>query len=68
MKISETVASRDVQSFSFPGIEADSRAPLRRVASRALRAAIRAADACCALRMMSRASAGWESSQSPRWE
>ncbi len=43
----------------------DSSRPLRRVASRALRAAIRAAAAWIDLRMTSRASDGCESSQSP---
>jgi len=67
-KISEIVASREVQSLSLPGMDADSSAPFRRVASRAFRAAIRAAEACWAFRMISRASDGWASSQSPRCE
>ncbi len=67
MKISESAAFFEEQSRSLPGMEADSRTPLRRVASRALRAARRAAAAWEALVMMARASPGWESSQSPSW-
>ena len=66
MKISHSAALREEQSRSLPGIEADSSTPLRRVASRALRAATRAAAAWLALVMTALASAGWESSQSPR--
>ena len=55
---------REEQSRSLPGMEADSRTPLRLVASRALRAATRAACAACPLAMMALASAGGASNQS----
>ena len=58
MKTSHSTGSFDWQSRSLPGMPPDSSRPLRRVASRALRAAIRAADAWIDLRMMSRASVG----------
>ena len=45
MKISDCAGSRSWQSASLPGSEAKSSAPLRRVSSRALRAASRAAAA-----------------------
>ena len=61
----EVWTQREEQSRSLPGMEADSRTPLRRVASRALRAATRAAWAAWPLAMMALASAGWASNQSP---
>ena len=64
MKISHSEGVREEQSRSLPGMEADSRTPLRRVASRALRAATRAAWAAWPLAMMALASAGWASNQS----
>jgi hypothetical protein len=66
MKISHFAGSFSWQSLSLPGRDDDSSRPLRRVASRALRAAIRAAAAWIDLRMTSRASVGCRSSQSPR--
>ncbi|CAM5540804.1 hypothetical protein STENM327S_06701 [Streptomyces tendae] len=66
MKISHLVGSFDWQSDSLPGSEADSSRPLRRVRSRALRAATRAWAAWMPLRMMSAASLGLRSSQSVR--
>ena len=65
MKTSHSSARLDWQSRSLPGMPPDSSRPLRRVASRALRAAMRAAAAWIDLRMTSRASFGCESSQSP---
>lgn len=64
MKISHLVGSFDWQSLSLPGSEALSRSPLRRVRSRALRAATRAVEAAMPLRMMSAASLGFRSNQS----
>ena len=49
MKISHFAGSRSWQSASLPGSEAPSSAPLRRVSSRALRAASRAAAASTTL-------------------
>ncbi len=66
MKISHLVGSFDWQSDSLPGSEADSSRPLRRVRSRALRAATRAVAAWIDLRMMSAASTGLRSNQSLR--
>lgn len=66
MKISHLVGSFDWQSESLPGSEALSSSPLRRVRSRALRAATRAVAAWMPLRMMSAASFGLRSSQSLR--
>ena len=62
MNTSETAGSLAWQSRSLPGRPPDSSTRLR-VASRALRAAIRAADAWIALRTISRPSLGWLSSQ-----
>ena len=53
MKTSDRDGSLVWQSRSLPGSPPDSSSPLRRVASRALRAAIRAAEAWIALRTMS---------------
>lgn len=66
MKISHLVGSFDWQSDSLPGSEALSSRPLRRVRSRALRAATRAVAAWIDLRMMSAASTGLRSNQSLR--
>ena len=66
MKISHLVGSFDWQSLSLPGSDAVSSRPLRRVRSRALRAATRAVAAWMPLRMMSAASFGLRSSQSVR--
>ncbi|CAM5676864.1 hypothetical protein SALBM135S_02152 [Streptomyces alboniger] len=66
MKISHFVGSFDWQSESLPGSDAVSRRPLRRVRSRALRAATRAVAAWMPLRMMSAASFGLRSNQSVR--
>ena len=52
------------QSLSLSGMPAPSSADLRRVASRALRAAWRARAACMALATILRPSAGFSSSQS----
>ena len=65
MNTSEMTGSLLWQSRSLPGRPPDSSRPLRRVASRALRAAIRAAAACTDLRTMSRPSLGWAPSQWP---
>ena len=46
MKSSASSGLRDEQSASLPGIDADSSSDLRRVRSRAWRAAMRARDAC----------------------
>ena len=62
---SDLAGSRSWQSASLPGRVAMSSAPLRRVSSRALRAASRAAAASTTLPMMSLASAGCSSNQSP---
>ena len=62
-KSSETAGSRDWQSASLPGRDDTSSAPLRRVSSRALRAASRAAAASTTLPMMFLASAGCSSNQ-----
>ena len=67
MKTSHSSARLDWQSRSLPGMPPDSSRPLRRVASRAFRAAIRAAAAWIDLRMTSRASVGCDSSQLPSW-
>ncbi len=64
MKISHLVGSLDWQSLSLPGSDALSSRPLRRVRSRALRAATRAVAAWIDLRTMSAASFGLRSSQS----
>lgn len=66
MKISDCEGLRDWQSASLPGSAADSSRPLRRVRSRALRAATRAVAAWMALRTMSAASFGLRSNQSVR--
>lgn len=66
MKISHLMGSFDWQSESLPGRDADSSRPLRRVRSRALRAATRAVAAWMPLRTMSAASTGLRSSQSLR--
>ena len=64
MNTSETAGSLAWQSRSLPGRPPLSSTRLR-VASRALRAAIRAAEAWIALRTISRPSLGWLSSQAP---
>ena len=64
MKISDKAGSRFWQSASFPGSEARSSAPLRRVSSRALRAASRARAASTTLLMTLRASPGCSSNHS----
>ena len=64
MKISHSAGLVDWQSDSLPGSPPPPSRPLRRVASRALRAATRAAAAWIDLRMTSLASRGWLSSQS----
>jgi hypothetical protein len=61
MKISLSDGSLTEQSASLPGRREFSRALLRRVRSRALRAADRACAAETALRMICRASAGFSS-------
>ncbi len=66
MKISASAGSRTEQSASLPGSVVFSSADLRRVRSRALRAASRAREACTDLRMMSRPSAGFSSRNSAR--
>ena len=58
MKSSDLAGSRSWQSASLPGSEATSSAPLRRVSSRALRAASRAAAASTTLPTMILASGG----------
>ena len=63
MNSSDLAGSRSWQSASLPGSEATSSAPLRRVSSRALRAASRAAAASATLVTMARASAGCSSNQ-----
>ena len=65
MKSSALAGSRSWQSASLPGRLATSRAPLRRVSSRALRAASRAAAASTTLPTMTLASAGCSSNQVP---
>ena len=67
MNTSHSAGLFDWQSRSLPGIEFDSSRPLRRVASRALRAAMRAAAAWIDLRMTSLASTGCASSHAPSW-
>ena len=67
MKISHLAGSRSWQSASLPGSEAPSSAPLRRVSSRALRAASRAAAASTTLPTTVLASAGCCSNQAPSW-
>ncbi len=64
MKISLRAGSRLEQSLSLPGMPPPSSRPLRRVCSRALRAARRAWEAWIAFRMMSRACTGLRSNQS----
>ena len=64
MKISDRAGSFSWQSASFPGSPAMSSAPLRRVISRALRAASRARAASMILATMARASAGCSSRKS----
>ena len=68
MKTSHSSGLVDWQSASLPGRPPPPSRPLReRARSRALRAAIRADAAACALRTMSLPSAGFFSSQSPSW-
>ena len=68
MKTSHSSGLVDWQSDSLPGSPPPPSRPLRpRARSRALRAAIRALAAACALRTMSRPSAGFCSSQAPSW-
>ena len=62
MKISQSSGSVSWQSASFPGSEEDSSNPLRRVRSRACRAAIRALAACEHLSTIFLASPGCSSS------
>src|SRR5579885_1401564 len=64
MNNSALAGSRSWQSASLPGNEETSSAPLRRVSSRALRAASRAAAASTTLPTIVLASAGWISNQS----
>ena len=64
MKISASAGSRTEQSASFPGSVEFSSADLRRVRSRALRAASRARCAATALRMIRLASPGFSSRNS----
>ena len=64
MNISHSAGSFSWQSASFPGRPAMSRAPLRRVSSRALRAASRARAASMILPTMALASAGCSSRNS----
>ena len=64
MKISASAGSRTEQSASLPGSVEFSSADLRRVRSRALRAASRARAASTALRIAWRASAGFSSRNS----
>ena len=65
MKSSDLAGSRSWQSASLPGSEAMSSAPLRRVSSRALRAASRAAAASTTLPTIVLASGGCSSNQGP---
>ena len=64
MNSSASSALRVEQSASLPGISADSSSDLRRVRSRAWRAAIRACAACVDLVTMALASFGCSSSHS----
>ena len=66
MNSSDSAGSRLEQSLSLSGMPAPSSADLRRVASRALRAARRARAALMALVTTLRASAGFSSNQSAR--
>ena len=63
---SQRVGSRSEQSASLPGRPPPSSAPLRRVRSRALRAASRARAASMALLMILRATGGFCSKNAPR--
>src|SRR5471032_1710921 len=65
MKSSESAGSRSWQSASLPGNELTSSAPLRRVSSRALRAASRAAAASTTLVRIFRVSDGCSSNHWP---
>src|SRR5699024_12108546 len=67
MKISDSAGLREEQSRSLPGIPPVSSGDLRRVASRAFRAASRAAAAAWPFITMALASAGWDSNQSCSW-
>ncbi len=68
MKTSHSAGLVDWQSDSLPGRPPPPSSPLReRARSRALRAATRACAAAWALRMMSRPSCGFCSSQAPSW-
>src|SRR3982750_3784525 len=64
MKSSADSGSLIEQSASLPGSDIDSSADLRRVSSRAFRAAWRARDAAIALLMIWRASVGFSSKNS----
>ncbi len=64
--ISQRLGSRSEQSASLPGSPPPSSAPLRRVRSRALRAASRARAASIALLMILRATGGFCSKNAPR--
>lgn len=66
MYSSDLAGSVDWQSDSLPGSDVDSSRLLRRVRSRACRAATRARAACDALLMISLASPGFSSNQSRR--
>ena len=66
MKISDSSGFLDEQSASLPGRANESSTPLRRVISRALRAASRAFRACVALPMMRLAGAGFSSRYSAK--
>ena len=65
MNSSESAGSRSWQSASLPGSELTSSAPLRRVSSRALRAASRAAAASTTLVRILRVSEGCSSNHWP---
>ena len=65
MKISDSDGSFEEQSASLPGSEKESSTFLRRVISRALRAASRAFRACVALLTMRLAGVGFSSRYSP---
>src|SRR6266436_1979996 len=66
MNSSDLAGSRSWQSASLPGSEAMSSAPLRRVSSRALRAASRAAAASTTLPTMTLASEGCSSNHAAK--
>src|SRR5690625_7358492 len=65
MKISDSAGLREEQSRSLPGMPPVSSGDLRRVASRALRAAPRAIAAAWPFITIERAAAGWGAN--PAW-